>query len=72
MKNLSAAVDVYSDWIDACDAVAKDDARDTHPQDSYTGGGGGTGSLANDVQGATYTDQDGGDESALRDGYGHD
>jgi len=24
---LSAAVDVYSDWIDACDAVAKDAAR---------------------------------------------
>ncbi|KAK6584350.1 hypothetical protein PZA11_002574 [Diplocarpon coronariae] len=22
---LSAAVDVYSDWVDACDAVAKDD-----------------------------------------------
>lgn len=22
--DLSAAVDVYSDWIDACDAVAKD------------------------------------------------
>ena len=24
-QDLSAAVDVYSDWIDACDAVAKDD-----------------------------------------------
>ena len=24
--DLSAAVDVYSDWIDACDAVAKDEA----------------------------------------------
>lgn len=23
--DLSAAVDVYSDWIDACDAVAKED-----------------------------------------------
>jgi transcription elongation factor Elf1 len=23
-SDLSAAVDVYSDWIDACDAVAKD------------------------------------------------
>ncbi|KAI1943835.1 hypothetical protein LOZ58_000730 [Ophidiomyces ophidiicola] len=25
---LSAAVDVYSDWIDACDAVAKDNEKD--------------------------------------------
>ena len=25
--DLSAAVDVYADWIDACDAVAKDAAR---------------------------------------------
>lgn len=24
MSDLSAAVDVYSDWIDACDAVAKE------------------------------------------------
>lgn len=24
--DLSAAVDVYSDWVDACDAVAKDAA----------------------------------------------
>ncbi|KAI9850471.1 MAG: hypothetical protein M1838_005609 [Thelocarpon superellum] len=26
--DLSAAVDVYAEWIDACDAVAKTDARD--------------------------------------------
>ena len=25
-SDLSAAVDVYSDWVDACDAVAKDTA----------------------------------------------
>lgn len=25
--DLSAAVDVYSDWVDACDAVAKDTAN---------------------------------------------
>lgn len=25
--DLSAAVDVYADWIDACDTVAKNDAR---------------------------------------------
>ena len=33
-SDLSAAVDVYSDWIDACDAVAKEAAgvsRDTAP-----------------------------------------
>jgi transcription elongation factor Elf1 len=26
-KDLSAPVDVYSDWVDACDAVAKDTAN---------------------------------------------
>lgn len=26
--DLSAAVDVYSDWVDACDAVAKEDGED--------------------------------------------
>ncbi|MCJ1248305.1 hypothetical protein MMC30_005522 [Trapelia coarctata] len=40
---LSAAVDVYSDWIDACDAVAKeaagkDDAPHSYPD--FPGGGG--------------------------------
>jgi transcription elongation factor Elf1 len=29
--DLSAAVDVYSDWIDACDAVAKDAAGGEGP-----------------------------------------
>lgn len=27
MPDLSAAVDVYSDWVDACDAVAKNTAN---------------------------------------------
>lgn len=27
LLDLSAAVDVYSDWVDACDAVAKDTAN---------------------------------------------
>lgn len=27
ISDLSAAVDVYSDWVDACDAVAKDTAN---------------------------------------------
>ncbi|GAD95807.1 transcription elongation factor, putative [Paecilomyces variotii No. 5] len=31
---LSAAVDVYSDWVDACDAVAKDTADKYEPGDS--------------------------------------
>ena len=26
--DLSAAVDVYSDWVDACDAVAKEDVNE--------------------------------------------
>ena len=26
--DLSAAVDVYSDWVDACDAVAKEDGEE--------------------------------------------
>lgn len=29
MQDLSAAVDVYADWIDACDAVAKEAAGST-------------------------------------------
>lgn len=31
---LSAAVDVYSDWVDACDAVAKDAAHKYEPNTS--------------------------------------
>ncbi|RDW61928.1 transcription elongation factor 1 family protein [Aspergillus mulundensis] len=32
---LSAAVDVYSDWVDACDAVAKDTAN-RYEEDAFT------------------------------------
>ncbi|KAI9368383.1 hypothetical protein BJX61DRAFT_537300 [Aspergillus egyptiacus] len=32
---LSAAVDVYSDWVDACDAVAKDTANKYEESDAY-------------------------------------
>ncbi|KAL3458046.1 transcription elongation factor Elf1 like-domain-containing protein [Aspergillus heterothallicus] len=32
---LSAAVDVYSDWVDACDAVAKDAANDYKDKDAH-------------------------------------
>lgn len=38
--DLSAGVDVYSDWIDACDAVAQDAAEpaaDEHAEHSYRG-----------------------------------
>lgn len=38
-SDLSAAVDVYSDWVDACDAVAKDAAESTAKprRDTYGG-----------------------------------
>lgn len=43
--DLSAAVDVYSDWVDACDNVAKDladedrgdDANEMRPRGSMAG-----------------------------------
>lgn len=36
--DLSAGVDVYSDWVDACDVVAQDvDAADGDGMDSYHG-----------------------------------
>lgn len=31
LADLSAAIDVYSDWIDACDLVAKDRTRELPP-----------------------------------------
>ncbi|KAL4890385.1 hypothetical protein BDV59DRAFT_93013 [Aspergillus ambiguus] len=34
---LSAAVDVYSDWVDACDAVAKDTANKYEENDVHDG-----------------------------------
>ncbi|QMW37419.1 hypothetical protein G4B11_000655 [Aspergillus flavus] len=36
LSYLSAAVDVYSDWVDACDAVAKDTAN--RYEDTNAGG----------------------------------
>ncbi|KAI9700425.1 MAG: hypothetical protein M1836_002440 [Candelina mexicana] len=33
--DLSAAVDVYSDWIDACDAVAKEAGESTTRENDY-------------------------------------
>lgn len=32
-------MDVYADWIDACDAVAKDSAEASGPRDTYRGSG---------------------------------
>ncbi|KAJ5443622.1 Transcription elongation factor [Penicillium daleae] len=54
---LSAAVDVYSDWVDACDAVAKDTAN------QYDGAVGSIGNsksdaLANAGHGDAYEDDD--------------
>jgi transcription elongation factor Elf1 len=48
--DLSAAVDVYSDWIDACDAVAKDAAGHDGGLPSHTTqhDSGRRGSLADD------------------------
>lgn len=42
MIDLSAAVDVYSDWIDACDAVAKEAAGQDDAPQSYPDFSGGT------------------------------
>lgn len=39
-SDLSAAVDVYSDWIDACDAVAKDAVGHEDGGQDYSGGSG--------------------------------
>lgn len=33
LPDLSAAVDVYSDWVDACDAVAKGDGEEIDGDD---------------------------------------
>lgn len=38
-QDLSAAVDVYSDWVDACDAVAKEAAESTSKPQRDTYGG---------------------------------
>jgi transcription elongation factor Elf1 len=35
--DLSAAVDVYSDWVDACDSVAKTKANDYDQRDLQDG-----------------------------------
>jgi len=55
---LSAAVDVYSDWIDACEDVAKDaaeeDAEDTRFSNYAAGGaarGGATAAVGGDDEG---------------------
>lgn len=40
ISDLSSGVDVYADWIDACDAVAQDavePAPDERPERSYPG-----------------------------------
>lgn len=56
-SDLSAAVDVYSDWVDACDAVAKDTANQ---YDGPVGsrGAGKSDALASAGHGETYEDDD--------------
>ena len=51
--DLSAAVDIYSDWIDACDTVAKEAAEAEQPDapSSYAG-------LANGGSGRRNSDMD--------------
>ncbi|EON66565.1 hypothetical protein W97_05810 [Coniosporium apollinis CBS 100218] len=39
INSLSHAVDVYADWIDACDAVAKEAAAADAPKERYRGTG---------------------------------
>jgi transcription elongation factor Elf1 len=36
---MSAGVDVYADWIDACDVVAKESAAASGPKVAYQGSG---------------------------------
>jgi transcription elongation factor Elf1 len=38
LLDLSAAVDVYSDWVDACDAVAKTTANKYGQNESHGSG----------------------------------
>lgn len=45
--DLSAAVDVYSDWVDACDQVAKEGGEPDEGLDSYTELAGGAGGRTN-------------------------
>lgn len=54
LLDLSAAVDVYSDWVDACDAVAKKTANKYEQSDSH----GVQGSPASPKQAVDYDNVD--------------
>ena len=58
---LSAAVDVYSDWVDACEEVAKtaadEDAEDAKFS-SYGTSGGATGGVVSSRGGVAADDED--------------
>jgi transcription elongation factor 1 len=64
--DLSAAVDVYSDWVDACDAVAKEDVGDrggeyaTSRPTASRPGGGRAGDDDEDLEDLIDDDEDGG------------
>jgi transcription elongation factor Elf1 len=59
---LSAAVDVYSDWVDACEEVAKDaadeDAEDAKFSSYATGGGASRGGVPAAGHGGDDEDED--------------
>ena len=62
--DLSAAVDVYSEWVDACDAVAKENTEETRAWQassrSTTGRGGAVVSRRDVDQDMDDDEQDGG------------
>ncbi|KXS99380.1 hypothetical protein AC578_8994 [Pseudocercospora eumusae] len=55
---LSQPVDVYSDWIDACDTVAKETASGTAQPATYRPTAAAAASRAGLAPGETYTDED--------------
>ncbi|KAK0099651.1 hypothetical protein ONS95_013455 [Cadophora gregata] len=69
---LSAAVDVYADWVDACDAVAKGDGEELD-EDSRAqarvpvSGGGGGGGAAGRQRGRAARDEDDDDDDDIID-----
>lgn len=56
--DLSAAVDVYSDWVDACDAVAKDTANQYDGSASAHAGNSKPDPSADVGHGDTYEEED--------------
>jgi transcription elongation factor Elf1 len=70
--DLSAAVDVYSDWIDACDSVAKDVAGPNSRDGPSTGRDAGQGDSGGDTGGLSGGGMDDEDEDYVAVGYDDD